>query len=346
MARRNVYTELIAKLERKLCVLNEGAPLPSEQSLADEFGVSKPTLRRALDELLAKGQISKINGVGVFAAKCEKTIPRELIAVCHDIVFFANTLKRFGERAAKAGYFMSIVPLGGDAQEQDRILASALARRPAGLLIYGDPRHDRLPSYRQIALEGTPSVHLIRLPSGIDGNMAGFGNADGMIQLVETFYKEGCRKFALYSDAHVNPAAALEREEGFLAGMKKLRLRPNPALLCPHDATQPEREAFLRTLADPEKRPDAVCCLNDYCAGKLITKLTRLGVDTKSMRFSGFDHSPLSEFIPQGLLTVAPPMEALGDEAAELLIRQIENPSFAPQTRKLNSKIINTAKAL
>ena len=51
MARNNIYQTLIGKLEKALSGMAEGTLLPSEQELADRFGVSKPTLRRALAEL-------------------------------------------------------------------------------------------------------------------------------------------------------------------------------------------------------------------------------------------------------------------------------------------------------
>ena len=42
MARNNIYQTLIGKLEKALSGMAEGTLLPSEQELADRFGVSKP----------------------------------------------------------------------------------------------------------------------------------------------------------------------------------------------------------------------------------------------------------------------------------------------------------------
>ena len=41
--------------------------LPGENALAAEFGVSRPTLRRALAELEEEGVIGRRNGVGTVA---------------------------------------------------------------------------------------------------------------------------------------------------------------------------------------------------------------------------------------------------------------------------------------
>ena len=59
MARGNIYKALLGKLEKQLGFLPEGTKLPPEQELAEKFGVSKPTLRRALAELAVRGIIVK-----------------------------------------------------------------------------------------------------------------------------------------------------------------------------------------------------------------------------------------------------------------------------------------------
>lgn len=340
MSRNNLYLDLKGQLEKKLSSMQENKLLPPEQNIADEFGVSKPTLRRALQELADAGLIRKINGVGTVVVKHLKTISRELIFVCHDIVFFAETLKQFGAAAAQANYFISIVPLAGDSQTQERILASAVERKPAGLVIYGDPDKQNLNAFKVIRDSGIATLYLIRLPEKIEGNLLEFGNADGISKIVENFYEEGCRKIAVYADSGINPVAAREREEGFMNGMKRCRLKANPSLCVRRDTGIEEREIFLRLFEDAESRPDAVSCLNDLCAAHLITELMKRKCDISKVQFSGFDNSAICEFIPGSITTVEPPMAEMGGTAAEMLIRQIENPHFGIQKKKLHTRII------
>src|SRR3954470_8942259 len=44
-----------------------GQPLPSEESLAKQFGVTRPTVRQGLTELRASGLVEAIMGRGTFA---------------------------------------------------------------------------------------------------------------------------------------------------------------------------------------------------------------------------------------------------------------------------------------
>ncbi len=342
MARGNIYRTLLGRLEKKFSVLPEGTHLPAEQELADEFGVSKPTLRRALAELAERGLILKQNGVGSTIAGSSKVISRELIFLCHDVVFFAESLKSFSLAAADANYLPSILPLSGDAAGQERITATAVARKPAGIVLYADPRHARPETCRILVESGIPVLFLIRMPDGIEGSLLTFENADGITGIVKRFYQEGCRRFALFGGGSVNPLAAQERTLGFLAGLKKCRLQPRPEWICPQESTPEEQDRFCELFRTPEKAPDAVCCLNDFCAGVFTRKARMHGIDISHLRISGFDHSLLTEFLPHPLLTVEPPMEELGREAASMLIRQIENPCFGITTKKLSSKLIET----
>ncbi len=62
-----LYRQIARHLERD--VLNQYAPgdmLPSENEMADRFGVNRHTLRRAIDLLVADGLLERQHGRGVF----------------------------------------------------------------------------------------------------------------------------------------------------------------------------------------------------------------------------------------------------------------------------------------
>ena len=51
-----------------------GAPLPTEQRLCEAYGVSRITVRRALDSLLSSGLIARRQGVGTFVNEPGETV--------------------------------------------------------------------------------------------------------------------------------------------------------------------------------------------------------------------------------------------------------------------------------
>jgi DNA-binding GntR family transcriptional regulator len=46
-----------------------GAPLPSESSLMQEYGISRDSVRKAMDVLRAEGLVITVQGKGSFAAE-------------------------------------------------------------------------------------------------------------------------------------------------------------------------------------------------------------------------------------------------------------------------------------
>lgn len=85
--RQAVRRELLAMLEG----LDVGDALPSERRLAAELGVSRPTLRQAVDGLVAEGLLDRRHGSGTYVAE-----PR--IAVSLTMTSFTEDMIRRGMR--------------------------------------------------------------------------------------------------------------------------------------------------------------------------------------------------------------------------------------------------------
>ena len=65
-----LYYRLQQHLEERIRggQLHPGNPLPTEEQLCGQYGVSRITVRHALDSLLHRGLISRRRGVGTFVA--------------------------------------------------------------------------------------------------------------------------------------------------------------------------------------------------------------------------------------------------------------------------------------
>jgi DNA-binding GntR family transcriptional regulator len=82
-----LYFQVSQELERAISIgtLEPGAKLPNEISLADRLGLSRPTMRRAIQELVDKGLLVRKRGVGTQVVHGEVTRPVELSSLFDDL---------------------------------------------------------------------------------------------------------------------------------------------------------------------------------------------------------------------------------------------------------------------
>ncbi len=82
-----LYFQVAQELEKSITSgkLGPGAKLPNEISLADNFGLSRPTMRRAIQELVDKGLLVRKRGVGTQVVHGEVSRPVELTSLFDDL---------------------------------------------------------------------------------------------------------------------------------------------------------------------------------------------------------------------------------------------------------------------
>ncbi|MFD0691044.1 GntR family transcriptional regulator [Actinomadura fibrosa] len=80
--RQAVRRELLAMLED----LDVGDALPSERRLAEELGVSRPTLRQAIDGLVAEGLLDRRHGSGTYVAEPRIAVSLTMTSFTEDMI--------------------------------------------------------------------------------------------------------------------------------------------------------------------------------------------------------------------------------------------------------------------
>ncbi|SNS38536.1 GntR family transcriptional regulator [Actinomadura mexicana] len=80
--RQAVRRELLAMLDD----LDVGDALPSERRLAEELGVSRPTLRQAIDGLVAEGLLDRRHGSGTYVAQPRIAVSLTMTSFTEDMI--------------------------------------------------------------------------------------------------------------------------------------------------------------------------------------------------------------------------------------------------------------------
>ncbi|MEV0665923.1 GntR family transcriptional regulator [Actinomadura luteofluorescens] len=80
--RQAVRRELLAMLDG----LDVGDALPSERRLAEDLGVSRPTLRQAIDGLVAEGLLDRRHGSGTYVAQPRIAVSLTMTSFTEDMI--------------------------------------------------------------------------------------------------------------------------------------------------------------------------------------------------------------------------------------------------------------------
>jgi GntR family transcriptional regulator len=89
-----LYHQLEQELRRRIDgELEPGSPLPSEDRICEEYGVSRITVRRALEELTREGVIFRKRGVGSFVAEAAHGMNSQLTGSLHEFLSAASSLR-------------------------------------------------------------------------------------------------------------------------------------------------------------------------------------------------------------------------------------------------------------
>ncbi len=175
-------------------------------------------------------------------------------------------------------------------------------------------------------------------------------NAEGERELTRHLIEDhGLRRLAFIGGEENSPDAQA-RFRGFQAGCRDAGLPvPSRPELRAGMMTQAEGALAAGALLDRSEgtgveRPEAMLFANDQMAVGALQALERRGVRVPDdIAVTGFDGIPLSRIVRPPLTTVRQPIRRLGEQAVELLVQRLADPSRAPVSLELPVSVTRRA---
>lgn len=205
-----------------------------------------------------------------------------------------------------------------DPAQEEQLLRSYLAHRPAGILVTG---FDRTEEARQLlAGSGVPCVHLMELTQAKGVYCVGFSQQDAGHAITTHLLQQGRKRIAFVA-AQLDPRT-LQRAEGYRralrehglydARLERLSAQPSSMALG--------GEIFAQLMRDQTDCDAIFFCNDDLAQGGLLAAL-RMGVAVpQRIAVAGFNDLAGSDQMVPPLTSVRTPRSAMGQAGAQMLL--------------------------
>ncbi|KQV85564.1 LacI family DNA-binding transcriptional regulator [Rhizobacter sp. Root1221] len=318
--------------------------------VAKAAGVSPITASRALrrdrgvgEALVAKVQAAAdtLGYVPDPAARALASSRSSHVAVLVPLLtnrLFVDLLEAVQSVLLPAGYQSLIGVTHYDTHEEELLLRSYMAHRPAGLIVTGFERSEA--GSRLVASSGLPCVHVMETSTAPGVFCVGFSQHDAGYAITEHLVSRGRKRIA-FVGAQLD-ARVLQRAEGYRRCLRDAGLHdPQLEWLDPRRSSIAlGGELFAAVLA---ARPDVDAiffCNDDIAQGGLLAAL-RLGVRVpEQVAVAGFNDLEGSDQMLPPLTTVRTPRAQIGAQAAAMLLSLMRGESGVPHNVDVGYELV------
>ncbi|MCD7946490.1 MAG: GntR family transcriptional regulator [Clostridiales bacterium] len=333
---------ILARLLREELSANGSQPgyrLPTEEALSRRYGMSRQTVRHALQLLVEDGIIEKRRGSGSYLSDSQAAAPPPVAIVVTfvDEYIFPTVLHNAQQVFAQYGYPTVVYSTENQIAREREILQTLLSDPVSSILIEGSKT--ALPCanedlFRELQYRGIPLLFF----QGRYESMADFpyvcdDNFGGGMMLAQHLVGRGHRQIGgiFKSDDMQGP----QRYHGLTAGLVKAGLPVSDRHFCWYGTEERLSlvnrqdggflQSFLRERLDDVT---AIVCYNDEIAHFLIRELLTMGRWVpEDVAVVSFDNSYYSQMEPVSITSLSHYKQKTGQVAAQLLLELIHGQS-------------------
>jgi LacI family transcriptional regulator len=251
--------------------------------------------------------------------------------------FFAEVIVAIEERLATARLVTLLGNTSEDRAKEERLLKTMREFPADGILICPAFGHGTPTDFPNFACQ-LPTVSFCRRAAGLD--YAGVDNAEGALLAVEHLFQLGNRRIA-FVGGEPDFSTGRERIDGYRMALARLGLEFDSRLVFPAPPTRRGGYDSVPKLLRLENRPTAAFCFNDVVALGMIEALQHSGIRVgKEFGVVGFNNVPDAAQSLPGLTTIDTSPRELGETAAELLLKRIQQPDSPTRTVILQPRLM------
>jgi DNA-binding LacI/PurR family transcriptional regulator len=310
------------------------AAMPSERSLTQSSGLSRTTVRRALQILEQEGFVERVSGSGTYVRGFASS-PATQSMLGFVVPNLVNPY--YGQMAdaialhSKAQNYQFLVGRSNYASsgEANHIFQFAENSAVKGVLVVPSWQEPPLDAYHHLDRKKIPYVFISRQQEGIAGDAVIPDREQGAMEVVQHLITLGHRKIAYIRGV---PPQIDFHYLGYLRALQGAGIPIDQELIVSIESAQEDagREGMRQLLA--RNVPfTAVFARNDLTAIGVLQELSRAGLAVPDrVSLVGFDNTPIGTHLQPMLTTVNTSVEEISRLALLLLLDRIEGRYSGP----------------
>ena len=193
--------------------------------------------------------------------------------------------------------------------------------------------------YLRLLQEGMPIVFYDRIPYGMNVSNVIVDDYLKSFFLIEHLIRNG-RRNIIHIQGPDDVYNSIERTKGYKDALSKFGIKYDNGMIIKSGLTFKDGEYIANLIINKNINTDAIFAFTDTLAIGVMNRLRELGKripeDIAIVSFSGTE---LSTIVYPQLTTVEPPLERMGETAAQIILEKIKNPNTVNRTIMLNAEI-------
>lgn len=254
--------------------------------------------------------------------------------------FFSSVISGAEDVAYKAGYTVVISQSNDLAAKEINIVQSMFSNRVDGLIISIAMQTSTFEHLKLFRKKHIPLVFFDRAVPEIETDKIVVDDFAGGFRVTQHLIDQGYRRIAHLAGPQ-NLTTYIDRKKGYISALQKNGFEYDESLVIISNLTTDEGVSVVQKLMSLSNPPDALFCGNDTTALSAMIYLRDKGIRIpEDIGIVGFSNEPFSKVVSPSISTIAQPGFEMGQKAAELIIRKIENKERTYQTLVLPTELI------
>jgi Transcriptional regulators len=328
------------------------------KDIARELGISPSTVSRALKDhpdisVETKKAVNELADKlnyqpNIVALNLRQKKTNTIGVIIPEIVhfFFSTVISGIEDVAYEAGYNVILAQSNESYEREATDMKALFNSRVDGLLLSISRETTNFDHIESIISKGLPIVIYDRMYNNPNMSNVIVDDYAGAKEAVNHLISQGCKRIAQINAAP-NLIISIDRLKGYTDALKEHNLPVDESLIidCTSGTFEEGKKAVKKLLSLP-KPPDAIFANSDPLAMGAMMMIKERGLKIpQDIAVVGFSNWSFGELMEPSLTTVDQPGFEMGQEAARLLIRQIEmrakdESDPLPETKILKTKLV------